>query len=82
MPWTRAARCRPAAARVARKLAEGPSFAHGMTKTMPAQQWSIKIDPEIEAEGQVQAICRQTGDFRRACCKAFAAKRKPVFGGD
>jgi len=70
-----------AATRVARELAEGPSFAHGMTKTMLSQEWSMTIDQAIEAEAQAQAICMQTEDFRRAY-EAFAAKRKPVFGGD
>ena len=66
---------------MARELAEGPSFAHGMTKTMLAQEWSMGIDQAIEAEAQAQAICMQTHDFRRAY-EAFAAKRKPVFEGD
>jgi enoyl-CoA hydratase/carnithine racemase len=70
-----------AATKVARELAEGPTFAHGMTKTMLAQEWSMTIDQAIEAEAQAQAICMQTEDFRRAY-EAFAAKRKPVFGGD
>ncbi|QNK70016.1 enoyl-CoA hydratase family protein [Variovorax sp. PAMC26660] len=70
-----------AATKVARELAEGPSFAHGMTKTMLAQEWSMTIDQAIEAEAQAQAICMQTEDFKRAY-EAFAAKRKPVFGGD
>jgi enoyl-CoA hydratase/carnithine racemase len=71
----------PAATTMARKLAEGPSFAHGMTKTMLSQEWSMTIDQAIEAEAQAQAICMQTEDFKRAF-EAFAAKRKPVFGGD
>jgi len=70
-----------AATRVARDLAEGPTFAHGMTKTMLSQEWSMTIDQAIEAEAQAQAICMQTEDFKRAY-EAFAAKRKPVFGGD
>lgn len=70
-----------AATKVARELAEGPTFAHGMTKTMLAQEWSMTIDQAIEAEAQAQAICMQTEDFKRAY-EAFAAKRKPVFGGD
>eukprot|EP01035_Chromulina_nebulosa_P047957 gene47957-65049_t len=67
-----------AATKVARDLAEGPTFAHGMTKTMLAQEWSMTIDQAIEAEAQAQAICMQTEDFKRAY-EAFAAKRKPVF---
>ncbi|CAA2099379.1 enoyl-CoA hydratase family protein [Variovorax paradoxus] len=70
-----------AATKVARDLAEGPTFAHGMTKTMLAQEWSMTIDQAIESEAQAQAICMQTEDFRRAY-EAFAAKKKPVFGGD
>ncbi|MDM0008959.1 enoyl-CoA hydratase family protein [Variovorax sp. J22G73] len=70
-----------AATKVARDLAEGPTFAHGMTKTMLAQEWSMTIDQAIESEAQAQAICMQTEDFKRAY-EAFAAKRKPVFGGD
>ncbi|MDQ0025892.1 enoyl-CoA hydratase/carnithine racemase [Variovorax paradoxus] len=70
-----------AATKAARELAEGPSFAHGMTKTMLSQEWSMTIDQAIEAEAQAQAICMQTEDFKRAY-EAFAAKRKPVFGGD
>ena len=71
----------PRAQAMARELAEGPSFAHGMTKTMLHQEWAMTIDQAIEAEAQAQAICMQTQDFRRAY-EAFAAKRKPVFGGD
>ena len=70
-----------AATKVARELAEGPSFAHGMTKTMLSQEWSMTIDQAIEAEAQAQAICMQTEDFARAY-RAFAAKEKPVFEGD
>ena len=62
-------------------LAEGPTFAHGMTKTMLSQEWSMTIDQAIEAEAQAQAICMQTEDFKRAY-EAFSAKRKPVFQGD
>jgi len=70
-----------AATAVARDLAEGPSFAHGMTKTMLSQEWSMTIDQAIESEAQAQAICMQTEDFKRAY-EAFAAKRKPAFQGD
>eukprot|EP01041_Mallomonas_annulata_P016024 gene16024-33694_t len=62
----------------ARALASGPTFAHGMTKTMLSQEWSMTIEQAIEAEAQAQAICMQTQDFTRAY-EAFAAKQKPVF---
>jgi enoyl-CoA hydratase/carnithine racemase len=66
---------------LARQLADGPTFAHMMTKTMLNQEWSMTLDQAIEAEAQAQAICMQTRDFRRAY-EAFAAKRKPEFEGD
>ena len=66
---------------LARSLADGPWFAHGMTKTMLNQEWSMSLDELIESEAQAQAICMATQDFRRAFL-AFAAKRKPVFEGD
>ncbi len=62
-------------------LASGPTFAHGITKTMLHQEWNMSIDQAIEAEAQAQALCMQTQDFRRAF-DAFAAKQKPVFEGD
>jgi enoyl-CoA hydratase/carnithine racemase len=70
-----------AAHKLAQSLAEGPTFAHGMTKTMLYQEWAMTIDQAIEAEAQAQAICMQTQDFKRAY-EAFVAKQKPVFGGD
>jgi len=70
-----------AAQELARQLADGPSFAHGMTKKLLHQEWNMGVDEAIEAEAQAQAICMQTKDFRRAY-DAFVAKQKPVFEGD
>ena len=70
-----------AALALAHKLASGPTFAHGMTKTMLHQEWAMTLDQALEAEAQAQAICMQTQDFKRAF-DAFAAKQTPVFGGD
>ena len=69
------------AEKLAESLVAGPNFAHGMTKTMLHQEWSMTIDMAIEAEAQAQAICMQTQDFHRAF-HAFAAKQKPVFEGN
>ena len=66
---------------LARSLAEGPTFAHAMTKKCLHQEWSMGIDESIEAEAQAQTLCMQTRDFARAY-RAFAAKQKPVFEGD
>jgi enoyl-CoA hydratase/carnithine racemase len=66
---------------LARGLAEGPSFAHGMTKKMLQQEWNMGIIEAIEAEAQAQAICMATNDFHRAY-HAFVAKQAPNFEGD
>ena len=66
---------------LARSLAEGPGFAHGMTKKLLHQEWAMDLDTAIEAEAQAQAICMQTQDFRRAY-EAFSQKRRPEFKGD
>ena len=65
----------------AKHLADGPTFAHGMTKRMLHLEWSMTVDDAIDAEADAQAICMQTKDFRRAY-DAFAAKERPVFQGD
>ena len=66
---------------LARSLAAGPTFAHGITKTQLAAEWAVSIETAIEMEAQAQAICMATNDFRRAY-EAFADKRTPVFEGD
>ena len=66
---------------LARRLAAGPVFAHGVTKTQLVQEWDMGLMAAIEAEAQAQAICMQTRDFERAY-RAFVAKQKPVFEGD
>ena len=69
------------AQQLAQSLASGPTFAHGMTKTMLHQVWAMTLDQAIEAEAQAQAICMQTQDFKRAY-EAFSARQKPEFQGN
>ena len=66
---------------LAQTIAAGPTFAHGVTKTMLHQEWSMSVDEAIESEAQAQAICMATRDFERAY-QAFSAKTRPVFQGD
>ncbi len=66
---------------LARELAAGPTFAHGMTKKCLEQEWNMGIAEAIEAEAQAQAICMQTRDYGRAY-HAFVDKRRPEFQGD
>lgn len=70
-----------AAHKLAHQLADGPTFAHGITKKLLHQEWNMGLDEAIEAEAEAQAICMQTQDFRRAY-DAFVARERPVFQGD
>ncbi len=66
---------------LAKSLADGPTFAHAMTKRCIHQEWNMGIDEAIEAEAQAQAICMQTKDYERAY-EAFVNKSRPVFEGN
>jgi enoyl-CoA hydratase/carnithine racemase len=66
---------------LARSLADGPGFAHGITKIQLDKEWAVSLETAIEMEAQAQAICMATNDFRRAY-EAFAAKKVPEFRGD
>ncbi|MFI5301406.1 MAG: enoyl-CoA hydratase family protein [Polyangiales bacterium] len=65
---------------IARGLAEGPAFAHSMTKQMIEDEHAMTLDDAIEAEAQAQAICMMHPDFREAY-DAGVAKRAPRFRG-
>jgi enoyl-CoA hydratase/carnithine racemase len=69
------------ALQLARSLASGPTFAHGITKTQLNTEWNVSLETAIEMEAQAQAICMATNDFRRAF-EAFSEKRQPEFKGD
>ncbi|MDZ4805048.1 MAG: enoyl-CoA hydratase family protein [Candidatus Eisenbacteria bacterium] len=65
----------------ARDLANGPSFAHGMTKKCLHHEWGMGLDQAIQFEAEAQAICMKTGDFERAY-RAFVEGSKSGFQGD
>ncbi len=69
------------ALKLAQRIAAGPTFANGITKTQLNHEWNMSPDQAIEAEAQAQAICMQTKDFERAY-HAFVAREKPVFEGN
>jgi enoyl-CoA hydratase/carnithine racemase len=66
---------------LAKSLAEGPTFAHAMTKRCLHDEWDMDVDAAISAEAEAQAICMDTNDFERAY-EAFVAKQRPKFTGD
>ncbi|MDO8279552.1 MAG: enoyl-CoA hydratase family protein [Burkholderiaceae bacterium] len=69
------------ALKLANSLADGPTFAHSMTKRCIHQEWNMGIDEAIEAEAQAQSICMLTKDFERAY-QGFINKKRPVFEGN
>ena len=75
-----AAACLAKARELATKLAQGPSFALGMTKTMLDMEAHLSFPQALEAEAQAQQICMGPADFREAHA-AFVAKRQPQFVG-
>ena len=69
------------ATEMARTLADGPTFSHGMTKLALHEEWSMSVEEAIDAEAKTQAICMQTEDFGRAY-RAFVEKKTPKFEGN
>ena len=69
------------ASTLAKELAQGPTFAHAMTKRCLHQEWDMSIEQAIDAEAHAQAACMQSEDFARAY-RAFVAKQMPKFEGN
>ena len=65
----------------ARKIADGPTFAHAMTKKMLRAEWDMGLIDAVRAEAKAQAICMQTDDFARSY-RAFVDKKNPKFEGN
>jgi len=65
---------------LATRLAEGPTFALGMTKELLDAELSMDLDGALDTEARAQAMCMQTHDFREAY-DAFSNKRPPQFKG-
>ncbi|HEX7704419.1 MAG TPA: enoyl-CoA hydratase family protein [Kofleriaceae bacterium] len=64
----------------AAKLAEGPAFAHAMTKQMLESEHTMALAAAIEAEAQAQALCMQHPDFAEAHA-SFKDQRPARFVG-
>jgi enoyl-CoA hydratase/carnithine racemase len=64
----------------ATRLAQGPAFAHAMTKQMLESEHTMALGAAIEAEAQAQALCMQHPDFAEAHA-AFKEERAPRFAG-
>lgn len=70
----------PEALAWATRLANGPTFALGMTKELLNAELSQDLWNALENEARAQAVCMQTQDFREAY-DAFSNKRPPDFQG-
>jgi enoyl-CoA hydratase/carnithine racemase len=66
---------------LARELADGPTFAHSVTKRQLDAEWAVSVETALDMEAEAQAECMQTNDFKRAY-QAFKGKHQPVFRGD
>ena len=62
---------------LARALAAGPTFAHGITKTQLNQEWSMSLEQAIEAEGQPKPTGSRTRVSNGANGGSVANKRPP-----
>ena len=62
----------------AQTLADGPAFAHRMTKQQLESEATMGLAEAIEAEAQAQAICMQHPDFQEAY-QARVEKRAPQY---
>ena len=67
-------------ARIAQRLASGPTFTYGETKALLSQAFESSLETQLEAETQAFARCAATEDLREGVT-AFVEKRKPVFRG-
>jgi enoyl-CoA hydratase/carnithine racemase len=64
----------------ATRLAQGPTFALGMTKELLNGELSMDLWNALDNEARAQAVCMQTKDFREAY-EAFTQKRPARFTG-
>jgi 2-(1,2-epoxy-1,2-dihydrophenyl)acetyl-CoA isomerase len=64
----------------ARRLAEGPTLALGLSKKLLNSSLASSFDDALEDEGRCQHILSQSHDMREAM-QAFRDKREPLFKG-
>lgn len=67
-------------AKIARRLADGPTSAFAETKRLMNRSLETAIETQMEEELQAFARCARTADLKEGV-SAFVEKRKPVFKG-
>jgi enoyl-CoA hydratase/carnithine racemase len=68
------------AMKLAKRLADGPNLAYGMTKKMVWNEWPMNFDDAIEQEAQAQALLLRARDHREFY-DAWTQEREPKFEG-
>nr|WP_029659623.1 MULTISPECIES: enoyl-CoA hydratase-related protein [unclassified Afipia] len=66
--------------KLARRLAEGPTFAYGQAKALLRGSLDNSLHDQMEAEAKAFGACIGTKDFTEGV-NAFLAKRQPTFTG-
>ena len=64
----------------AERLAQGPTFALGMSKRLLLRAYESTLETCLEEEGFAQSLVAQSADMQEGVT-AFAERRKPVFTG-
>lgn len=70
----------PKSLELAAKLAEGPTIAFGLAKTMMQRAYQLPIESFLDSESAAQVAAFGSEDFGEGVA-AFRAKRKPAFKG-
>jgi enoyl-CoA hydratase/carnithine racemase len=68
------------AAGIAHRLADGPTFAHGATKSLLTREQDMSLGSAIELEAWTQALLMRSDDHREFY-EAFTEKRDPDWTG-
>lgn len=68
------------AAELAKQLAEGPTLAFALGKSVMGGTWARSFADHLELEAEVQRTAGRTSDYREGV-DAFLSRRQPVFSG-
>lgn len=64
----------------ARRLAQGPTLAYGLTKRAMMRSWDVSLEEALEYEAMLQDVAAQSEDYEEGV-QAFLEKRSPQYEG-